>query len=138
MIVDASVVIDALVDAGGRGDAARDALARAAPTEVLAAPGHFAIELLSALNAVARRPRHPFTAAQISAAIDEAAQYGITVEVTPWSDIGRAYELSQGSLRFEDAIYVATAERHGADLLTSDARIARSGAQIRCRIVTVG
>ncbi|MGI9158029.1 MAG: PIN domain-containing protein [Marmoricola sp.] len=46
-------------------------------------------------------------------------------------------ELAQGSLRYADAIYVATAERHHTALLTADARISRSGAEMRCEVITV-
>jgi predicted nucleic acid-binding protein len=137
VIVDVSVIVDVVADAGPRGDAARAALGSVGPTEPLTAPGLFASELLSALNAVARRPAHPFGLNQLPAALDEAERYGITIQATPWGDVRRAYELCQGSLRFADAVYVAAAERQGTELLTSDARIARSGAPFRCQIVTV-
>jgi predicted nucleic acid-binding protein len=44
----------------------------------------------------------------------------------------------QGSLRYADAIYVAAAERHGTALLTADSQIERSGAPIKCEVITVG
>lgn len=56
MIVDASLVVDAVCDPGWRGVAARLALDEQPPGEPLTAPGHFAFEILSALRAAANRP----------------------------------------------------------------------------------
>ncbi len=137
MIVDASLVIDAVADAGPPGRAARAALAALPAGEPLIAPGHFAFEILSGLNAAARRPGHPLTPDLVDQALEDAAALGIEMEATPWSDVRRAWELAQGSLRFADAVYVAAAERHGQALLTADARIERSGAALRCRVVTL-
>lgn len=137
MIVDASLVIDAVADPGPRGRAARDELRAQLPTEPLAAPGHFAFEILSGLRAAARRPEHPLVESEIEAALADAEALEIVVEATPWSDIRRAWQLSQGSLRFADAVYVAAAERNRTALLTSDARIERSGAPMTCRVITV-
>lgn len=53
---------------------------------------------------------------------------GITIEATPWVDVHRVWALSQGSMRYADAFYVAAAERRSTTLITTDARIARSGA----------
>lgn len=137
MIVDASVVVDAICDPGPRGEAARGAVGGQPVFEPLIAPGHFAVEVMSALRAAANRPTHPFQPADIPGALEEAEGYGIHVESTPWGDIRRAWVLSEQSLRYTDAVYVATAERHEAILLTTDARIERSGADIRCRVLTV-
>lgn len=137
MIVDASVVIDAVADPGSRGRAARAALAAVPPAERLQAPGHFAFEVMSGLGAAAQRPSHPLQSADLADALQSAEDLQIVIEATPWSDVRRAWALAQGSLRYADAVYVAAAERHGAALLTADGRIARSGASIRCTIVTV-
>lgn len=136
MIVDASIVIDLITDSGARAEAADQALSRIAESEPLVAPGHFAVELMSGLNAVGGRPRHRFTAEQVQEAITQAGSLGIEVEAIPWTDISRAWELS-GSLRFADALYVAAAERHETTLLTCDGRIARSGAPFTCQVLTV-
>lgn len=138
VIIDASVVVDAVSDPGERGDLARDALESATQTELLEAPGHFAFEVLSALNAVARRPGHPLAQTQISVALAEAEEYRVHIRPTPWVDVRRAQHLARTSLRFADAVYVAAAERQGVDLLTSDPAIAKSGARVGCRIVTIG
>ena len=137
MIVDASVIIDAVTDAGPRGQAARKALADHPSSEPLLAPGHLAVEVLSGLVAAAKRPSHPLQANQIDQALLDAEALEITIEATPWADVRRAWALAQASLRYPDAIYVASAERHTTALLTSDARIERSGAPIRCPIITI-
>ena len=137
MIVDASVVIDAVADSGARGDAARAALAAQPAAEPLVAPGHFAFEVLSGLRAAAGRPGHPLAEADVAHALADAQALEIDIEATPWSDVHRAWVLSQDSLRFADAIYVAAAEREHTALLTADARIERSGATITCPIITV-
>ena len=137
MIVDASVVIDAVVDPGPRGRAARDALGAVPPDEPLTGPGHLAVELLSGLWAAARRPSHPLAEDQVPAALVDASALGIEIEATPWDDVIRAWELSRQSLRYTDAVYVASAERARTTLLTADTRIGRSGAAVSCPIVTV-
>ncbi|MGL5863451.1 MAG: type II toxin-antitoxin system VapC family toxin [Phycicoccus sp.] len=137
MIVDASVVIDAVCDPGARGEAAREVLAEQPPSEPLIAPGLLAVEVMSGLRVAANRPGHPFAADAIPEALQEVEAYGIHLEATPWSDAHRAWELSQSSLRYADGVYIAAAERHRAPLLTADARIERSGAPLHCVVVTV-
>lgn len=137
MIVDASLVVDAVCDPGARGVAARGALGEQPPSEPLLAPGHFVFEIMSALRAAANRPDHPFQPADLPRALQDAESYEIDIEGTPWADVHRAWELSEQSLRYADAVYVATAERHQTALLTADGRIERSGAAVRCRIITV-
>lgn len=137
MIVDASLVIDAVADAGPRGTAARAALAAQPAAESLVAPGHFAFEVLSGLRAAANRPSHPLRPEDVEQTLLDAEALGIAIEATPWSDVHRAWALSQGSLRYADAVYVAAAERHRTDLMTADARIERARALVDCSIVTV-
>ncbi len=120
MIVDASVVIDAVTDPGPRGVAARDALAAVPATEPLLAPGNFAVEIMSGLRAAANRPSHPFQPDDLPAALTDAEALEIVIEATPWPDVHRAWVLAQGSLRYADAVYVAAAERHRTALLTAD------------------
>ncbi len=137
MIVDASLVIDVVADPGSRGDAARAALAAVPAAEKLLAPGHFAFEVMSGLGAAATRPNHPLQPADLATALQAAAALEIVIEGTPWSDVDRAWNLAQGSLRYADAIYVAAAERHETALLTADSQIERSGALIRCEVITI-
>jgi predicted nucleic acid-binding protein len=137
VIIDASVVIDAVTDSGPRGQGARDALADHPASEPLLAGGHLAVEILSGLVAAANRPTHPLQPSQIEQALLDAEALEITIEATPWADVRRAWVLAQASLRYPDAVYVASAERHATALLTSDARIERSGAPMRCPIITI-
>jgi predicted nucleic acid-binding protein len=137
VIVDASVVIDAIADPGPRGKAARAALAAVPADEPLRAPGHLAFEILSGMWAAAKRPEHPLTPESVPRALDDAAALGIAIEATPWSDVRRAWELSLGSLRYADAVYAAAAERTGEALLTADTRIESSGARTTCEVLTV-
>jgi predicted nucleic acid-binding protein len=137
VIVDAPLVIDAVADPGPLGDAARNALAEVSAAEPLLAPGHFPIEIMSGLWAAANRPGHPFAPAEVEQAIDDAAALGVELEPTLWVDVRRAWTLSRGGLRYADAIYVAAAERRQTSLLTTDARIGRSGAPMLCAIRTV-
>jgi predicted nucleic acid-binding protein len=137
VIVDASLVIDAVADPGARGIAARDVLAAQPAAEPLIAPGHFAFEVMSGLRAAANRPNHPFQLPDLARALRDAESFEIVIEATPWTDVHRAWTLADGSLRYADAIYVAAAERQRTILLTADARIERSGAPIRCEIITV-
>lgn len=137
MIVDASLVIDVVADPGPRGVAARAAMAEVPAADDLVAPGHFAFEVMSGLGAAANRPNHPLRPADLGPALQAAESLEITIEATPWSDVHRAWDLAQGSLRYADAIYVAAAERLGTALLTADTQIERSGALIRCELITI-
>jgi predicted nucleic acid-binding protein len=137
VIVDASLIIDAVAAPGPPGIAARDALAAQPAAEPLTAPGHFTFEVMFGLQAAANRPHHPLQAADLPQALRDAESLEILIEGTPWVDVHRAWTLARGSLRYADAVYVAAAERRGTALLTADARIERSGAPLRCEIITV-
>jgi len=119
VIVDASIIIDAVADPGPLGTAAREMLAAQPAAEPLLAPGHFAFEVMSGLMAAARRPSHPFQPADLAQALLDAESFQIVIEATPWSDVQRAWQLAEASLRYADAIYVAAAERHQTTLLTA-------------------
>ncbi|MBP8881814.1 MAG: type II toxin-antitoxin system VapC family toxin [Dermatophilaceae bacterium] len=136
MIIDASVAVDAVTDPGERGQAARTFLAQLPVGERLHAPGHFAIEVLSALGAIARRPSTGFSEDDIDAALVTLGALGIDIDPTTWADVTRAWTLSAGSVRYSDAIYLAAAERHREAVVTSDSRLARSGAAVSCATLT--
>lgn len=137
MIIDASLVIDAVADPGPLGAAARDALANQPAAEPLIAPGHFAFEIMSGLHAAASRPEHALNPDDVDQALQDAEALEIAMEASTWIDVHRAWKLAQTSLRYADASYVAAAERHGTALLTTDTRIERSGAPMTCPIITV-
>lgn len=133
MIVDTSVLVDAVTDSGARGYEARTVLRQ--PGEKLIAPGLLAIEVLSALRRIAADESADFSVEDVPAALDDAEGLGIEIEATQWDDVRRAWELSQGSVRYADGVFVAAAERHQIALVTSDGRLARSGAPVRCQII---
>jgi predicted nucleic acid-binding protein len=137
LILDASLVIDAVADPGPRGVVARAALAAVPAADQLIAPGHFAFEVMSGLGTAANRPHHPLQPADLASALQAADELEVAIEATPWSDVHRAWTLAQGSLRYADALCVAAAERHGTALLTADGQIERSGALIGCEVITV-
>jgi predicted nucleic acid-binding protein len=137
VIIDASLVIDAVADPGPLGTAAREALASQPAAEQLIAPGHFAFEIMSGLRAAANRPDHSLQPGDVPQALQDAAALEIAMEATPWADVHRAWDLAQASLRYADAVYVAAAERHRTALLTTDTRIERSGAPMTCPIITI-
>jgi predicted nucleic acid-binding protein len=137
VIIDASLVIDAVADPGPLGAAAREALANQPAAEPLIAPGHFAFEIMSGLHAAASRPEHPLNPDDVDQARQDAEDLEIAMEASTWIDVRRAWKLARASLRYADAIYVAAAERRGTALLTTDTRIERSGAPMTCSIITV-
>jgi hypothetical protein len=54
VIIDASLIIDAVADSGPRGIAAREVLAAQPAAEPLIAPGHFAFEVTGSRPTCAR------------------------------------------------------------------------------------
>lgn len=118
-VVDASVLVDALVVAGPSGDAARAALRGRA---VLPVPAIFGAEVVSALRAMVRHGDLGLSRA--SAAV---VQLGTTRTVQyafePFAD--RVWRL-RDNLTVYDAWYVALAERLGLPLVTADERLVAS------------
>lgn len=90
--------------------------------------------MLSALAVIAGRPEVDFVEDDIPIALEALSRLGMQIEATPWSGVARAWQLSRGSVRYSDAIYIAAAERGDEVLLTSDSRLARSGATVACQI----
>lgn len=130
IVVDASVLIDALLDDGPTGAAARTVLAD--DTE-WAAPPHLFIEVLS----VTRRRLLRTEIGGDRAAEAAAALAGLEVLwVDPSALVPRVWELRDNVAAF-DAAYVATAELLDCDLITGDRRLATASGP-RCRIRTIG
>ena len=92
---------------------------------------------MSGLGVAANRPSHPFRPVDLGPALADAEALEIVIEATTWADVHRASELARGSLRYADALYVVAAERHQTALLTADRQIGRSGARLRCEVITV-
>jgi len=127
IVVDASVVVAALIDTGPEGDWAERMLVSAP----LAAPHLMPIEAANILRrAVLRR--------DITNAEAEMAHADLVsprVAHAPYASLlPRAWEL-RGALTMYDACYVALAEALGAPLLTLDKKLARAPGP-RCKFRT--
>lgn len=130
IVVDASVVANALADDGDDGDLARRHLAEGG---ALAAPDLVDVETVSVLR---RRWRAgDLTARRFSAAVDDLADLAM-VRMPTLPLTRRAYELRANVTPY-DATYVALAEHLDWTLLTADARLARAPG-IRCRVEVIG
>jgi len=126
-VLDASVVVDALVAGSGRGDAAR---ARLSDLDTLAGPYLLDAEFLSALRALVRRE-------EISGSVAQRArtQFAmLPVDRYPFAPFeGRIWQL-RDQLTAYDAWYVALAEMLGTEFVTADARLRRARGP-RCAVV---
>lgn len=130
MVVDASVVANALADDSDDGDLARRRLVEAGE---LAAPDLVDVETVSVLR---RRWRAgDLTARRFSAAVDDLADLAL-VRLPTLPLMRRAYEL-RANVTAYDATYVALAEHLGWVLLTADGRLARAPG-IRCTVEVIG
>jgi predicted nucleic acid-binding protein len=128
IVVDASVLANALTDDGPIGQASRNGLARDAHW---AAPEHLIVETFSAVRG--RRLGKKISAARAQDALDALACF--TVEwLSTTTLIPRMWQL-RANLTGYDAAYVAAAEALGCPLLTADARLARASGP-RCEIRT--
>lgn len=130
IVVDASLLVEALTDDGPRGDGAYAALA-ADPH--WAAPQHLQVEVTSAI-------RGRWLARKIT---DERADQAVAtlnrlaVDYAPWPDVAdRAWELRH-NLTTYDAAYVALAESRACRLVTSDRKLYDCSVR-RCPVDVVG
>lgn len=128
-VIDASVLVDALVVAGPAGDDARDVLR---PLSVLHVPSIFAAEATSAVRSMQAR-------GAVSSGLAHGAVSRIRVVQTiqypfePFLD--RVWEL-RDNVAVYDGWYVALAESLGTRLVTADRRLARASGP-RCPVVEV-
>ncbi len=126
LVVDASVLADALLDDGHAGDRARDELAA---DDHWAAPEHIFVEVVSVARGrllgrkIALRRAEDAVTALVDVAIDK---------VDPARLVSRMWEL-RGGVTAYDAAYVAAAEALECPLLTGDLRLARAGG-VHCEI----
>jgi predicted nucleic acid-binding protein len=130
IVVDASVLIDALLDDGPAGGSARAALALDAKW---AAPPILFVETLSVTRR--RMLRKEVAARRAADAVEALAGLEVTW-VDPAALVPRIWALRDDVAAF-DAAYVAAAELLGCDLLTGDRRLAGASGP-RCRIRTPG
>lgn len=124
IVLDASALVDVLADRPSR-DAVLDHL-----DQPVAAPGHQAAEVLSAIARLVRAGE--LTPARATQALAEAA--ALKQDVIPVDDelLRRAFAL-RDSVRVLDGLYVALAERNSCPLLTTDQRLA--GAHPPCQVI---
>lgn len=119
VVADASVIVDALIRRGSRGDWAAEAIAASSG---LVAPHVVDVEVLSAIRRLASR--NVVSAEDGQRAVRSFANLRIRrFPVTEFLD--RLWDL-RAALSPYDAAYVALAEALDLRLLTTDARIARS------------
>ena len=116
-VLDASVVVDALVVAGPSGDLGRVEMRRLAELQV---PAIFTAEVTSALrDLVQRRALSPIRAATALTEI-----LSVNTMSYPFEPFARRVWELRDSLTVYDAWYVALAERLEAELVTADKRLA--------------
>jgi len=126
LVVDASIVVAALVDSGEAGQWAEDVLL----TGHLAAPHLMPVEVANILRRCAQRGE----VSADSASLAHADLQALPVELFPYEVVAsRAWALRQ-NLTLYDAWYVALAETLDSDLATLDTRLARAPGT-KCRFV---
>lgn len=130
IVVDASVMVDALIDDGKGGDLAQAALTA---DSHWVAPGYFPVEVTSAIRG--RWLGDNLAAARADAAV--LALDRLTVTYASWREIAdRVWELRH-NLNPYDAGYVALAEAHGCPLITADRKLLdRSAGRCRVEVIT--
>lgn len=129
-MVDACVLVDALVSAGSPGELARAELRDRMALEV---PAIFAAEAASALRGLVLRGQ--LSPGRASAALGQVlALRTVQFPFEPFAE--RVWEL-RANLTVYDAWYVALAEWLGTDLVTADERLATASGP-RCVMRRVG
>jgi predicted nucleic acid-binding protein len=126
-VVDASVVVAALVDSGTHGRWAESMLA----TDDLAAPHLMPVEVANIL----RRAALAGDLSPDMASLAHADLLALRVSLYPYEPLGERAWALRGTLTSYDAWYVALAEALGAELATLDEKLARATGP-RCAIRT--
>jgi predicted nucleic acid-binding protein len=127
LVLDASVVVAALIDSGPEGTWAEELLA----SDDLAAPHLMPVEAANILRLAALAG----DVSQDSASMAHADLLALPVELFPYEPFApRVWQLRAGVTAY-DAWYVALAEELGVALATLDLRLARAPGP-RCRFVT--
>lgn len=128
-MIDASVLVDALVTLGPLGNAAEDVLAS---QPIVEAPAILKAEVMSAVRRFEQRGE--LSGGTALAVVDQLGRLGVRpYHVDPFLE--RIWEL-RDTLSTYDAWYVALAEELGTDLVTTDQRLAASPGP-RCPITVV-
>lgn len=126
IVVDASVLVDALVDDGPVGDAARICLVS---DPHWAAPAHLLIEVVSVIRGKTLGGKLGLARAQEAVA---ALSTLVVDHVDAPQLINRMWQL-RGNITAYDAAYVAVAELLDCPLVTGDGRLAKS-IDLRCEV----
>lgn len=127
LVVDASVVVAALVDSGPAGTWAAEVM----HGRFLVAPAHLAVEVASALRRLAASGAIGADVATLA----HADLLDLRVQTYPYAPFGeRVWALRFVAVPY-DAAYVALAEALDAPLATLDRRMART-AGVACRFET--
>jgi predicted nucleic acid-binding protein len=130
IVVDASLLVDALTDDGEVGAQAREALV-ADPHWV--APDHLRVEATSAIRG--RWLGGKLADARADMAVRALNQ--LTVTYAPWEEVAeRAWELRHNATPY-DAAYLALAEVRGCPVVTTDRKLLGCSAR-RCQVEVVG
>jgi len=119
LVIDASVLADALIDDGPAGHASRRALG---DDLHWLAPAHLPVEVLSVIRgrALGGKLGEARAAAAVAALVETSLEL---VDALPYA--GPIWAL-RANLTAYDAAYVALAEQAGCELLTCDAKLARA------------
>ncbi|GII75320.1 VapC ribonuclease [Sphaerisporangium rufum] len=131
IVIDCSSVLHFLLDQGETGTAIRERVGRA---DALAAPGLLDYEITSATFGLARGRRGgkpKITEREATKAITD--YQALALDLHPTLALWQRVRDLSNNLSVYDAHYVALAESLGVPLITSDARIKRSGAA-RCAV----
>jgi predicted nucleic acid-binding protein len=130
IVLDANVVVLALVSTTDRGRAARETIG---VQQRLAAPDFVGVEVANALRLLAER--RELSHGSADAAFGDFQE--LDIHLARSQDLlDRVWSLRR-SMTSYDAAYVATAELLGCALVTADERITRSGATMRCPVQTL-
>jgi predicted nucleic acid-binding protein len=125
-VVDASVLVPALIDLTQVGLRARDALARCGP---LQAPDLIDVECMSALRGLSRA--HPLTEERCQEFLERLREARIN-RLPSRPLVGRAWHFRHNASAY-DAVYIATAELLDEPLVTADRGLAHA-AQAACTV----
>jgi predicted nucleic acid-binding protein len=133
IVIDCSSLVHFLLDHGKTGTAIRERVGRA---DTLAAPGLLDYEITSAAFGLARGRRGGKPRIAEKEALKAITDYqALALDLHPTLVLWQRVRELSNNLSVYDAHYVALAESFGVPLITSDARIERSGAA-RCMIET--
>lgn len=127
LVLDASVVVAALVDSGPDGEWATSLMAG----QALAAPHHMPIEAANIL----RRAALVGDVSQDSASLAHGDLLALRVELFPYAPLAERCWSLRGNVTVYDAAYVALAEELDATLATLDQRLAGAPGP-RCTFAT--